>query len=101
MTKRALARTVGISEQLLGEIESEWRSATPLNLPRIADALNCPVVLLERKRWEAAPVSGDGKATAEGTPETDPRSPRADSDAQGRCFGLSPPGPEGSALGVG
>lgn len=101
LTKRALARTVGISEQLLGEIESGWRSATPLNLARIADALNCPVVLLERKRWKAAPINGDGNATAEGTPEMDPRSPRADSDAQERRFGPSPPGPEGSALGVG
>ncbi|WP_329176330.1 helix-turn-helix domain-containing protein [Streptomyces sp. NBC_01477] len=101
LTKRALARTVGISEQLLGEIESGWRSATPLNLARIADALNCPVVLLERKRWEAAPINGDGNATAEGAPEMDPRSPRADSDAQGRRFGPSPRGPEGSALGVG
>jgi transcriptional regulator with XRE-family HTH domain len=79
LTKRELARTVGISEQLLGEIESGWRSATPLNLTRIADALNCPVVLLERKRWEAAPINGDGNATAEGSPEMDPRSPRADS----------------------
>jgi transcriptional regulator with XRE-family HTH domain len=101
LTKRALARTVGISEQLLGEIESGWRSATPSNLARIADALNCPVVVLERKRWEAAPINGDGNATAEGTPEMDPRSPRADSDAQGRRFGPSPLGPEGSALDVG
>jgi ribosome-binding protein aMBF1 (putative translation factor) len=65
LSKRALARTVGISEQLLGEIESGWRSATPSNLTKIARALNCPVVLLERRRWEAAPVNGDGNATAE------------------------------------
>jgi DNA-binding XRE family transcriptional regulator len=50
LTKRALARGVGISEQLMGEIESGWRSATPVNLGRIAATLNCPVVLLERKR---------------------------------------------------
>jgi DNA-binding XRE family transcriptional regulator len=50
LTKRALARTVGISEQLAGEIESGWRSATPANLARIAEALNCPLVLLERKK---------------------------------------------------
>jgi transcriptional regulator with XRE-family HTH domain len=50
LTKRALAEHVGISEQLMGEIESGWRSATPANLKKIADALNCPLVALERKR---------------------------------------------------
>lgn len=50
LTKRALARRVGISEQLAGEIESGRRSATPANLARIAETLNCPMVFLERKR---------------------------------------------------
>ena len=50
LTKRALARTIGVSEQLIGEIESGWRNATPANLRKIADALNCPLVVLERKR---------------------------------------------------
>jgi transcriptional regulator with XRE-family HTH domain len=50
LTKRHLAELVGISEQLMGEIESGWRSATPANLKKIADALNCPLVVLERKR---------------------------------------------------
>ncbi|WNI16437.1 helix-turn-helix domain-containing protein [Actinacidiphila sp. ITFR-21] len=50
LTKRALADQIGISEQLMGEIESGWRSATPANLVKIAEALNCPIVVLERKR---------------------------------------------------
>lgn len=50
LTKRALAGAVGLSEQLIGEIESGWRNATPANLARIAEALNCPLVVLERKR---------------------------------------------------
>jgi transcriptional regulator with XRE-family HTH domain len=50
LTKRALARSIGISEQLMNEIESGWRSATPANLNKIAEVLNCPVVVLERKR---------------------------------------------------
>lgn len=50
LTKHRLADMVGISEQLMGEIESGWRSATPANLNKIAAALNCPVALLERKR---------------------------------------------------
>lgn len=49
LTKRALAREVGISEQLMSEIESGWRSATPVNLTKIAEVLNCPVAVLERK----------------------------------------------------
>jgi transcriptional regulator with XRE-family HTH domain len=49
LTKRALADLIGISEQLMGEIESGWRSATPANLTRIAEVLRCPAVLLERK----------------------------------------------------
>ena len=54
LTKRALAGVVGVSEQLMGEIESGWRSATPANLVKIAAALNCPVVSLERKRqWKS------------------------------------------------
>ncbi|MET9222829.1 helix-turn-helix transcriptional regulator [Streptomyces sp. NPDC003300] len=58
LTKRALARAVGISEQLMNEIESGWRSATPANLNKIADVLNCPVVVLERKRCtEGMPCS--------------------------------------------
>lgn len=50
LTKRALADLVGISEQLMGEIESGWRSATPANLIKIAQALNCPIIVLECKR---------------------------------------------------
>lgn len=50
LTKRALADLIGISEQLMGEIESGWRSATPANLIKIAEALNCPIVAVERKR---------------------------------------------------
>jgi ribosome-binding protein aMBF1 (putative translation factor) len=55
LTKRALAARVGISEQLMNEIESGWRSATTANLKKIADALNCPLVVLERKRHSATP----------------------------------------------
>lgn len=63
LTKRDLARLVGTSEQLMGEIESGWRNATFANLCKIAAALNCPVVFLERKH----PVSHGGGAV--GAPE--------------------------------
>lgn len=54
LTKRQLAEMIGISEQLMGEIESGWRNATPENLLKLAEALNCPLVVLERKREVAA-----------------------------------------------
>ncbi|MDT0377318.1 helix-turn-helix transcriptional regulator [Streptomyces sp. DSM 42041] len=50
LTKRALAEQCGISPQLMGEIESGWRNATPRVLLRLAEALNCPLVVLEAKR---------------------------------------------------
>ncbi|WNI14706.1 helix-turn-helix domain-containing protein [Actinacidiphila sp. ITFR-21] len=58
LTKRALANAVGISEQLMGEIESGWRNATPANLAKIAEVLNCPVVVLERKRRDSSSPPG-------------------------------------------
>lgn len=54
LTKRELAERCGFSEQLMGEIESGWRNATGQNLLKIAEACNCPVVVLERKREVAA-----------------------------------------------
>ena len=53
-TKRALAEQVGISPQSMGEIESGRRSATPGRPGRIAEVLNRPVVVLERKRVDGA-----------------------------------------------
>jgi transcriptional regulator with XRE-family HTH domain len=49
-----LADRAGIRLSLLSEIESGSRNATPENLQKIADAMNCPVVFLERKRVPAA-----------------------------------------------
>jgi transcriptional regulator with XRE-family HTH domain len=50
LNKRQLAQLVGISEQLMGEIESGRRNATPATINKLAAALNCPRVVLERKR---------------------------------------------------
>lgn len=60
LTKQALADMAGISPQLMGEIESGWRNATPPVLLRIAEALNCPIVVLEAKRV----VASEGKREA-------------------------------------
>ena len=71
LTKRALAGMVGLSEQYLGEFESGWRNASPTNLKKIADALNCPVAILERKRFhhsETALGNIDSLGNAIGAP---------------------------------
>lgn len=61
LTKRALADQIGVSEQLVGEIESGWRSATPSNLSKIAAALNCPLVALEAKLLPSTPKDPAGQ----------------------------------------
>ncbi|MEU0181505.1 helix-turn-helix transcriptional regulator [Streptomyces sp. NPDC006207] len=53
LTKRALAQRIGISEQLMGEIESGRRNATPERIKQLAEALSCPRVALEAKRGAA------------------------------------------------
>ncbi|MEU7092936.1 helix-turn-helix transcriptional regulator [Kitasatospora aureofaciens] len=56
LSKRALAAAVGISEQLMCDIEAGRRNATPPRLQAFAEALNCPIVVLESKR----PAEQDG-----------------------------------------
>jgi transcriptional regulator with XRE-family HTH domain len=50
LTKTALAQALGVSVSLISEIESGTRNCTPERLRRMAEVLNCPVVVLERKR---------------------------------------------------
>jgi transcriptional regulator with XRE-family HTH domain len=50
LTRTALAGRLGVSLSLISQIESGDRNATPAMLLRLAEALNCPVVVLERKR---------------------------------------------------
>ena len=50
LTQAELARRLGVTEALVSYIESGGRNATPAMLLRLAAALNCPVVVLERKR---------------------------------------------------
>ena len=53
LSKTALAQRLGVSLSLISMIETGDRNATPALLLRMADALNCPVVVLERKRSAA------------------------------------------------
>ena len=50
LTKTQLAERAGVSLSLISEIEKGTRNATPPLLLKIAEALNCPVVFLERRR---------------------------------------------------
>jgi DNA-binding XRE family transcriptional regulator len=57
LTKTALAEACGVSLSLISEIEAGTRNATPAMIRRLADALNCPRVVLERKREHVASAS--------------------------------------------
>jgi DNA-binding XRE family transcriptional regulator len=50
LTKTQLAQACGVSLSLISEIESGTRNATPTMIIKLAEALNCPRVVLERKR---------------------------------------------------
>ena len=54
MNQEQLRQRTGISASLINEILSGKRNATPEKLGLIADALNCPVSVLEAKKdWAA------------------------------------------------
>jgi transcriptional regulator with XRE-family HTH domain len=50
LTKTQLAAACGVSVSLISEIEAGTRNATPAMIIKLARALNCPRVILERKR---------------------------------------------------
>jgi transcriptional regulator with XRE-family HTH domain len=50
VTQAWLANAIDISTSHMSEIESGTRNAPPHLLNKLAEALNCPVTVLERKR---------------------------------------------------
>ena len=50
LTQTQLAERAGLSRTLVVEIEGGTRNCTPANLLKLAEALNCPLVVLEAKR---------------------------------------------------
>jgi len=60
-SRTELAKRLGVSLSLISQIESGDRNATPALLRRMADELNCPKVVLERKR-DRAPHENGGEA---------------------------------------
>lgn len=59
LTRTALAEQCGVSLSLISEIERGNRNATPAMLNKLANALNCPRVILERKREPEATEVAD------------------------------------------
>lgn len=53
LTQTELAERVGCGQPLISDIESGRRNATAEMLIKLAEALNCPVVVLERKQVSA------------------------------------------------
>ena len=56
LSQTQLAQRMGVSLSLVNMIERGKRNATPEQLLKMADALNCPVVVLERKRYPVPPA---------------------------------------------
>jgi transcriptional regulator with XRE-family HTH domain len=49
-SKQELAESLGISKQFMGDIEAGRRNADLELLKRMADVLDCPLVVLQAKR---------------------------------------------------
>lgn len=56
LTQRELASLIGISEQLMCDIEAGRRSLTPKNLNLAAEVLKCPRVVLRSKHPVIVPT---------------------------------------------
>lgn len=50
LTQKEFAAAIGKSQSLVSEMLAGTRNATPAVIRQMAKALNCPVVVLERKR---------------------------------------------------
>lgn len=62
LNKAQLAAAIGKGRSLVHEIENGTRNATPAVLAAIADALSCPISLLERRVRPAWSGLADGDA---------------------------------------
>lgn len=51
MKQKDFAEAIGKSPSLVSEMLKGTRNATPEVIQKMAEALNCPVVVLERKRY--------------------------------------------------
>lgn len=51
LSQKELAAAIGKSQSLISEMLKGTRNATPAQITKMAQALNCPRVVLEAKRW--------------------------------------------------
>lgn len=63
LTQTELASRCNVTQGLISEIEAGTRNATPAMIRKLATALNCPRVILERKR---DPETAETSATRHG-----------------------------------
>jgi transcriptional regulator with XRE-family HTH domain len=66
LTQRQVADLCGVTRSLIAEIELGTRNATPAMIGKLAAALNCPRVVLERKRADVAPNEPEAAPAADG-----------------------------------
>lgn len=75
LSQRQLADRAGVSKSVVTEAENATRNLSHRNIAKLADALNCPRVILERKRSEpetATPPAGSVPGMQHGE-RTEPR----------------------------
>lgn len=65
LTQQQLADLCGVSRSLITEIEAGTRNATPALIRTLAEKLNCPRVILERKRCEPETASSADAAVSD------------------------------------
>ena len=67
LTQAQVAEACGVAFSLISEIERGTRNATPAMLVKLAEVLNCPPVVLERKRcWSCDPTVTKGEQGRKG-----------------------------------
>lgn len=59
LSQAQLAEITGVARSFITRIESGTRNASPAMIRLLAEALNCPVVVLERKRVLGEPTEVD------------------------------------------
>lgn len=58
------ARELGVAVSLISQIESGKRNATPAMLLKMAQVYNCPLVVMERKRYAREPAAAGEEDSA-------------------------------------
>ena len=92
LTKQEVARRMGVEPSLVTEIAKGTRNCTQANLIKLADILNLPLVMLERKRGPQR-LEGVAAMTPQVTPRAEamPRQPPGSTGHSATCTSLNCP----------